>query len=368
MSESCRMSKHLLLLLMLALFALVAPLQAQDDDVEEVPAGPALAAVRARGQLVCAIDSEIFGFGFLNPNTGEISGIQADLCRALAVATVGEAAAVDFRLHELNAPIANVLSDEVDVLFHHTLDLALQPAMEPGLGRAQATIFYDGTSVMTEVGGEIADWDDLENATVCTVAESLSAQDFRREMERRDLDYDEVASASIAEMRTAFEEGRCSVPVLDRSLLEIIHYSSPAPDTLVVWPMPFTRREITPFYPYGDSQWADIIDWTIWGLIQAEKLGITSENIDQFLRRPAETNEAYISRVGQVAATMLDPEIGLGYNLSLSNDFMAQVIRQVGNYGEIYERHLGSDSALPIERGLNALWLDGGLLDAPAWQ
>jgi general L-amino acid transport system substrate-binding protein len=357
------MLKRILLLLWIALWTSV--IQAQ-DEATPIAASPILAAVQARGQVVCGIDEEVFGFGFLNPNTGDISGIQVDFCRALAAAAIGEAAAVDYRLHPLNASPTDILAEGVDVLFHHTFIPTIAPL--PGLDTGRAVVFYDGTTVMLEGAGRPVEWANLGGTTICVVAGSPSAREFTAEMGRRNLPYDEVALPAIADMRAAFLGGMCSAQVLDRSLLEIIRSSTSAPDSYTIWPTPFTRRTITALYPYGDEQWGDLVDWTLWGLIQAEKLGVSSVNVGTFLRRANENAEDYVQRVGQPVALLIDAETGLGSGLGLANGFMAGVIRQVGNYGEIYNRHLGPESALPIERGLNALWANGGLLDAPVWQ
>lgn len=357
------MLKQTVFLVWIVLF--IGPVQAQ-TDATPAPVSPTLAAVQARGQVICGVDEEVFGFGFLNPNTGDISGLQVDFCRALAAATLGEAAAVDYRLHPLNADAAGIIADGVDVLFHHTFTPTLQALS--GLDVGRAAVFYDGTSVMLEGAGRAADWEELGNTTVCVVADSASAQDFAVEMEQRGLAFEESNWPTIGEMRTGFFGGLCAAQVLDRSLLEIMRFSTDSPDSYTVWPTPFTRRAINPLYAYGDEQWGDLVDWTLWGLIQAEKLGVSSTNIDQMVRRANENTDDYVERVGRPIARLLDADVGLGSSLGLANGFMTEVIRQVGNYGEIYARHLGPTSSLPIERGLNALWADGGLIDAPAWQ
>jgi general L-amino acid transport system substrate-binding protein len=324
------MRKRLLYLLPLLAAALVVRAQ----DTATAPPGPTLTSIQARGLLICGVDEEVFGFGFLNPNTGEISGLQVDFCRALAAATTGEAAAVDLRLHTIDTPPVEILDDGADVIFHHTFIL------DPGqleLGVGQAVTFYDGTSVMVEASSEITRLEDLQGATICIQAGSRSAESLAVEMNRLALAYETVAFSTIAEMRAAFEDGRCAA------------------------------QAIYPLLRYGDKQWADIVDWTLEGLVQAEKLGITSQTIDQFVRRPDESDEAYLGRVGGPAAHLIDPALGLGGRLGLAGDYMAQVIRQVGNYAEIYDRNLGPDRALVIERGLNSLWRDGGLLDVSAW-
>lgn len=356
------------LLTLIALLWPVASILAQDATPVPIEAGPTLRAAQARGQLVCGVNEEVFGFGFLNPNTGELTGLYVDLCRALAAAVIGEAEAVDFRLHLLGTPPGDVIAGDLDVLFSHNLPPTLSRTSRAGLVVSPAALFYDGATLMVQDNGNIVDWPDLDGETICTQDDSQSAADFAAEMEQRDLTYDEDSFPTIDGMKATFFEGRCSALVLERSLLEIVRHSSNSPQAFIVWPDPFTRQPIVPLYRYGDEQWAALVDWTLWGIIQAEQAGITSQTIDRFLRVEGESEQAYIRRVGVTVALMLDPGLGLGGKLGLPNDFMADVIRQVGNYGEIYDRNFGPTSTLPIERGLNASWRDGGLIYAPAWR
>ncbi len=354
-------------ILLLVMFAFGLPVLAQDEAEGPAP-GPTLSAIQARGQLICGVNEEVFGFGFLNPNTGEISGLQVDFCRALAAATLGEAAAVDLQLLTLDTPLSELIAGGVDVLFSHNDSPALRTAAQSGIDQSPAVIFYDGASVMVRAERAGAGWEDLRSETICLLTESTSELDFVNESQRRELDYDPMHFTTIADMRAAFADGRCNAMVLERSLLEIVRQSSPNPETLIVWSEPFALAPLSPFYHYGDEQWAFIVDWTLWGLIEAEKQGITSQNIDEFLRLTNETDDAYQARVGQTTAWLLDAGLGLGDMLGLAPDFMVTIIRQVGNYGEIYDRNLGPLSNLPIERSLNRLVHDGGILDAGKWR
>ena len=341
--------------------------EGEETTPVEVVAGPTLRSVQARGQLMCGVNDSVFGFGFLNPNTGEISGLYVDFCRALAAATVGEAEAVDFRLQALGAaPTGD--SESFDVMFNHGVWLTLSRDADLEAVFSRVPVFNDGASVLSRRADELVTWEELDGETVCTLADSQSAADFATRMDAQDLNYESLTAGSIAEAREAFFNSRCSALVLERSLLEIMRQSSASPGEFSIWSDLFSRQPIAPLYEYGDPQWSSIVDWTLWGLIQAENLDITSENIDDRLRNSGESDEAYIERVGLATAQLIDPTLGLGGRLGLAADYMAQVIRQVGNYGEIYDRHLGPTSALQIERSLNALWEDGGLIYAPDWR
>jgi general L-amino acid transport system substrate-binding protein len=347
--------------------ALTFPAVAQDDEPTDIPIGPTLAAVQARGQVICGINDNLFGFGFLNPNTGNITGIYVDFCRAITTAVLGDPAAVDLRLQAYGTPPTPLLDGELDVLLVQHLTQTLSQDTIPGLAFG-APVFYDGQTVMVRLESGIESWENLDGQTICVQQDSLAQDNFVAEMARRGLSYDLLALASPLEMHEAFLVGRCSAQTNDRSLLEIRRSSTDDPFSYAVWNEPFTRVPIAPIYRYDDEQWANIVNWTLWGLIHAEALGITSETIDTLVREQDENDEAYLLRVGAPTARLLDPTFGIGSRLGLTNDFMVTVIRQVGNYGEIYERSLGPSSALPVERSINALWLDNGLIAAPEWR
>ncbi len=331
------------------------------------PNGPTLAQVLARGEVVCGVNEEVFGFGFLNPNTGDITGLYVDLCRAIATAIFGDPAALDVRLRTYGAPADDLLAGELDVIFDHGLPRTFSADARSGLAFG-APIFYDGLALMYRSGAELATLDSLEGHSVCVVAGAAAQDGVRAALDSRDLAYELVALESLPAMYAAFEAGRCDAQAAPRSLLEIRRWSSADPTALSVWETPFTLTAITPVYRWGDEQWADIVNWTMWGLLQAEITGITSANLNTFLRAGAETDEAYTARVGLPAARLLDPALGAGAALGLGNNFMAGVLSAVGNYGEIYDRSLGPGAAVPLARGINRLARDGGLLDSPSWR
>lgn len=360
---------RLLLLILLAIWSSTA-LTAFAQQIIPTPTpipGSTLETILTRGQLTCGVNQEIFGFGFLNPNTGSISGINVDFCRALAAAIFRDASAIDLRLQTIDTPPDALLSGQLDVLFVQNTIQNLTQDARGGLDFGPP-MFYDGQSIMVTTDSDIKTWEDLDEQTICSLSEGDDAANLATAMSQRGLSYDLQTFDKPADMQEAFLAGRCNAQTLDRSLLEIRRQSTDDPSAYVVWDAPFTRVAIAPIYRYGDQQWSGIVDWTMWGLIYAEEMGITSENIDEYLRLANETDEIYTNRVGLPIARLVDPILGLGGQLGLVNDFMVEVIRQVGNYGEIYDRSLGPESTLPIERSLNALWSDGGLIFSPLWR
>lgn len=339
--------------------------QAQPETPTAPEPGRTLSAIQQRGQLICGVNEDIYGFGFLNPNTGDITGLYVDFCKALAVATLGDTVATDLRLLAADSPLAELEAGQIDVLFAHGLHQRLTTNPDLDFG---PPVFYDGFSVMVLADSAMEDWPDLAGETVCVIAESLAQAAFETEMTRRDLAYSLLPIANRSQLREAFTSGRCDVVTMERTLLEIMRSSTDTPTAYAVWTAPFTRQEQSPIFLYGDKQWRDIVHWTIWGMIEAEAMGITQENLADYRRLPAETDEAYITRIGIEAAQLVDPVLGLGRQIGLAPDFMAQVIQQVGNYGEVYANNFGPLSKLPIDRALNQLWTQGGLLTAPYWE
>lgn len=362
--------RHWLSLIVLCATLLVAPAllaQQTEEPTNTVEPGPTLRTVQSRGLLTCGINEDLFGFGFLNPNTGAITGIFADFCTAIATAIFNDPLALDYQLLPDGASADALISGEIDVMFLRSLSQHFSNDAGTPL-EFGPTMFFDGLSVMVRSDSGVADWDTLEGETLCTLAGPPTETALRDEMQRRGMTSELLTFNTHPTLREAFLSGRCDVQILDRSLLELQRQSTDVPADFLVWEVPFTRFRLGPVYHYGDKQWASIVDWTLRGLIRAEELDITSQNIGNLLRIEGESDDAYLARVGEETARLIDGTFGLGEQLGLPDNFMAGVIRQVGNYGEIYNRHLGPLSALPISRGLNGLWRDGGSIDAPPWR
>jgi general L-amino acid transport system substrate-binding protein len=368
-----------LALMLIGLLAAI-PMNAQDENEPTpaptatpsgAPVGATLSSVLSRGEIICAVDQDLIGFGYLNPNTGEITGISVDLCRAIATSIFGDSGAAQIFLLANQNPFDLLSSGAVDIVISSRVSHTLSGDADSGL-QFGAVAYYDGQTFMVTGESGIDTWEELEGATICSVSDTIAERNLIRELERREINFDLLSLPNANDMQQAFLAGRCGVQTGQRSQLEITRQRLDEPAAYMVWQETFTRDAITPLYRYGDKQWSDIINWTIYGLIYAESLGITSENVDELLRERTpdfiELEEDYIERVGPEIARFLDGSIGIGNQLGLANDFMVEVIRQVGNYGEILQRHLGENGQLPIARAINSLWLDGGLIFAPDWR
>lgn len=353
---------RMVVLLLLVGLLVSPPLLAQDELETEPTPGPTLTSVLARGQINCGVNEDVFGFGFLNPNTGAISGLSADLCRALAVAVFGDRAGVDLQLQPLGAGYDQLLAGGQDVLLAYELEYSLSTPAEVAFAPAY---FYEGQSIMVAADSGLETWADLDGRTICATTAPRVEQNIRQALDSRGLNYDLLLFDSSINMTDSLISGRCDAQTLDRTLLEILRQSTANPSAYTVWQEPFTRRVIRPAYRYADQQWAEIVNWTLWGLLEAERLGISSETINTLAQREGESNEDYSSRVAPETTSLLNNEAITRFGLA--PDFMVAVVQQVGHYGEIYDRHMGPQSELPMERLWNRIWTDGGLLNAPPW-
>ncbi|MBZ0280426.1 MAG: transporter substrate-binding domain-containing protein [Anaerolineae bacterium] len=338
------------------------------------PAGPTLNGILSRRLVNCGVNPNLFGFGYLDPNTGQINGFDVDFCRAIAAAIFGDATAAQLEIYTTVEDGEDALrSGEIDILLHNvvltlgddTRDLEFAPAN-----------FYNGQSIMVRSENNSAEWADLDGASICVVEGSTAENRLLPYMSSLGFSGQLLTLPTLEEARDALSEGRCDAQSADVVNLTVLQQRSGDPNAFRVWQRAdqlYTREPFAPVIRAGDDQWANIVRWTLWGLIEAEQLGVSSENVNALIRRiegqtVAESDAEYIARVGPAVSRFLDPTLGIGTPLSLAPNFMLGVIREVGNYGEIYNRHLGPDAMLPIERGLNSLWRDGGLLYAPDWQ
>lgn len=342
------LTKHgtLLLLLAAAYLHTIAPVYSQ--DATPPPAGPTVASIRARGEVACGVNQGLFGFGYLDPNSGEIRGFDVDFCRALAAAVLGNIEAVRLDLHTVESGEAALLSGELDILLHNvseSLNRDTASALDYGPPN-----FYNGQTMMVLGDSGLDTWNALAGKTICTTS-GAAAANLAKEMAIQGVIYEERTFDTVEAAQEAFVTGGCDAHSADWIQLAAVRRESETPLAYVIWEDTFTIEPLVPVYRYGDAQWADIVEWTLYGLIRAEELGITSENVETLATG---NNNPDITQF-----------LSSGSTLGLSESFLAEVVRQVGNYGEIYERHLGPNTPLRIPRGLNALWSNGGLLYAP---
>jgi general L-amino acid transport system substrate-binding protein len=316
--------------------------------------GDTLAAVQDRGKLICANNGTLPGFGFID-EAGNFSGFDWDFCRAVAAAALGDAEAVEGRPTTATERFPVLQSGEADVLIRNT---TWTTSRDTSLGFDFApTTFYDGQGMMVRIESCITDLEGLEGGTVCVQAGTTTEKNLADVFRLLGINAESVVFPDNPTTTQAYDEGRCDGLTTDKSGLVTIQTQLTNPEEHVILEATMSKEPLGPLVRHGDNNWGDIVMWTVNCTIQAEELGITSENVDEFLGSD-----------DPVVLNLLGVEGDLAQAMGLSNDFCVQVIKQVGNYGEIYDRNLGPDTPFKLARGLNTLWTDGGLLYSPPFR
>ena len=310
---------------------------------------PTLDAVRARGQLLCGTGGEIPGFSMLDSN-GVMRGLDADYCRAIAAAVFGDANKVKWVPVTAQTRFTALQSGEIDVLVRNT---GWSLTRETSLGLLFAGVnFWDGTSIIVKTASGVKSVKQLGGATICVLPGTTTELDLADWARAENIKYTPVLIASLNEIRQAFLAGRCDGYTTDSSQVAGFRYMQGAKaNELTILPEPIGLGPSGAMVRKGDDKWYDIVRWTHYATVVAEALGVTSKNVDTF----GATKVPDIRR-------LLGQESNLGEALGIDNKWAYAIIKQVGNYGEMYDRDIGP---LELPRGSNALWTKGGLQFAP---
>ncbi len=318
--------------------------------------GDTLAAVQARGTLKCGGNANLPGFGFLDPDTNEFSGFDVDYCGAVAAAVLGDASAIEITPTTGTTRFPTLQSGEVDVLIRNT---TWTISRDTSLGFDFApTTFFDGQGMMVRADSGIASLEDMEGGTVCVQAGTTTEKNLADVFRAKGITYEAKVFPDNPSTTAAYDEGSCDGLTTDKSGLASIKATSLSDgDAHMILDETMSKEPLGPVTRHGDNNWGDIVMWVVNCTIQAEEFGITSANVDDFL---TSDNPGHLNLLGV--------EGELAQALGLANDFCYQVITQVGNYGEIYDRNLGPDTPLGLGRGPNAQYYDGGLIYAPPFR
>ena len=311
-----------------------------------------LQTVQDRGQVVCATLDDTPGFGFLNEQGNHV-GFDIDLCRAVAAATLGDADAIELRTIDAAERGPIMQAGEVDLLVWVTTWTSSRDA---AWGDFVPTMFYDGQGFMVPDRLGISSAYDLGGAAVCTLSGTTSELNMEDFFRQNRLEYTPTIFENSALALDAYTNGACDVFTTDRSALAALRTSLPDPDEHMILPEVISEEPLTPLVPHGDSQWFDIVKMVMGILIHAEGLGVNSGNVAQMTT----SDSVKVKRLLGVEGSWGQAEMGLDTTVAQT------VITQVGNYGEIYDRHLGPDGiGLPRAGGRNALWADAPCADCP---
>lgn len=314
-----------------------------------------LATVTERGVLRCGGNQSVPGFGYINPDTNDFEGFDIDFCKAIAAAAIGDATAFEIRPTTANERFPVLQSGEVDVLIRNT---TWTISRDTSLGFDFApTTFYDGQGMMVRVDSDITDLEGLSGGTICVQSGTTTEKNLADVFRALDIDFTPVVFDTADSTREAYDTGSCDGFTTDKSGLVSQQILLSEPEAHTILDVTMSKEPLGPLVRHGDDNWFDIVKWTVNCTIQAEELGITSANVDEFV----DSDEPVIRN-------LLGDEGDLGLALGLSADFCYQIIAQVGNYGEIYDTNLGPDTPFNLPRGLNALYTDGGLLYSPPFR
>jgi general L-amino acid transport system substrate-binding protein len=315
-------------------------------------AGPVFDAIKKRGTIRCGVSTGVAGFS-VPDSTGQWSGIDTDVCRALAAGMFGDKNKVTFVALSPQQRFTALQSGEVDLLSRNTTwSLSRDTAAGLNFG---PVVFYDGQAFMAPKSLGVSSAKELNGATICVQPGTTTEQNLADYFRRSQMTFQPVVIEAFDEINAAFFAGRCDGYTTDASGLAGVRSTLASnPDDYVILPELVSQEPLAPAVAHGDDQWFDYLKWTVYALIQAEQLGLTSANVDQHMNDPDPNIQRLLGTSGDVGA-MLGVDAKWGYN----------IVKQVGNYGDLFERNLGKSSALKLERGLNALWTEGGLMYAP---
>ncbi len=318
-------------------------------------AGDTLKTVLARGKVICGGNANVPGFGYLDPATQQFAGFDIDFCKAIAAALFDDPNAFEVVATTGQSRFPALQSGEVDVLIRNT---TWTISRDTSLGFDFApTTFYDGQGMMVRRDSGITDLAGLAGGTVCVQQGTTTEKNLTDVMRAEGIDYEPIILADAQATREAYDQGRCDGFTTDKSGLvsQQILLTDPAAHTILEVTM--SKEPLGPLTRHGDNNWGDVVMWVTYCTIQSEELGIDSGNVD-----------ASLGSDDPVVLNLLGEEGDLGLALGLTADFCARVIRHVGNYGEIYNRNLGPDTPFDLPRGLNNLWINGGLLYSPPFR
>ena len=327
--------------------------------VASLAAGVAGAAtlddVKARGELICGVNTGLVGFAAPDAN-GNWSGFDVAICKAVAAAVLGDPSKVKYvptsgltRFTALGSGEVDLLARNTTWTFSRDTDLKLQ---------FTATNYYDGQGFMVRKDSGVTSAKELDGASVCIQTGTTTELNLADYFKANNMSYQPITVDSNAEGEQQFLAGACDAYTTDASGLAATRAAFANPSDYVILPEIISKEPLAPAVRQGDDQWTDIVRWTIYGLIAAEEYGITSANIDELAKG---TDNPEINR-------MLGTEGNLGAMVGLDKDWLVNAIKADGNYGEIFAATIGEQTPIGLARGLNAQWTQGGLMYAPPFR
>lgn len=317
-----------------------------------LPAAAAtLDAVKERGRLLCGVNTGLSGFSAPDA-AGTWTGFDVDFCKAVAAAVLGDAEKVDYVPLTTADRFEALKAGKIDLLSRNT---TWTMGRETGLGLTFVGVtYYDGQGFMVPRSANLMSALELTGSKVCVQSGTTTEANLGDYFAANNMTFEAVVTASPDESIAAYRDGRCGVLTSDMSQLYAQRLKLDQPDEHIILPDAISKEPLGPAVRMDDPQWATVVKWVFYGLLNAEELGVASDTIE----------EAMASTKPEVRR-LVGAEGKFGEELGLTNDWVARMVRAVGNYGEIYETNLGVDSPLGIPRGMNQLWNRGGIQYAP---
>lgn len=317
--------------------------------------GGTLTTVKERGVLICGVNSQVPGFGYVDA-AGAFSGFDVDYCRAVAAAIFGDPTKVEFRPVTASERFTALQSGEIDILSRNTT-WSLQRDTELN-GNFVHTTFYDGQGMMVPKDSGLTTLKDLEGGTICVQTGTTTELNLADVFAAEGISYTPAVFDNADNTFAAYAEGRCDAVTTDKSGLVARRAVLPDPENHVIMDVTMSKEPLGPMVRHGDDQWFDIAQWTVFAMIAGEEFGLTSANIDSMMG----------TATNPEVRRFLGLEGDLGLKLGLENNWAYNVIKLVGNYAEVYDRNLGPNTPTYIPRGYNSLYIDGGILYAPPFR
>jgi general L-amino acid transport system substrate-binding protein len=310
-----------------------------------------LKTVKDRGQLSCGVSQGLPGFSTPD-DKGNWTGLDVDICRAIAAAIFNDATKIKFVPLSAKDRFTALQSGEIDVLSRNT---TWTLSRDTSLGaNFTGVTYYDGQGFLVKKSLKVNSALELNSASVCVQTGTTTEQNLADYFKGNNMKYEVIAFASADETVKAYESGRCDVFTSDVSQLYAERLKLANPADHVVLPEVISKEPLGPMVRHGDDQWFDIVKWTLYAMVGAEELGVNQKNVDEM----AKSDKPELKRA-------MGTDGNLGEQLGLTKDWIIRIVKAVGNYGESFERNVGSGSKLGIARGLNQLWSKGGIQYAP---
>ncbi len=308
--------------------------------------------VKERGELRCGVNVGLSGFSSPDQD-GTWQGLDVETCRGIAAAIFDDPEAVSFTPLTAKERFTALQSGEIDVLSRNTTWTATR---DNSLGlNFTATTFYDGQGFMVAKDLGIEGPDEFDGASICIQSGTTHELNLADYFPSRGIEIQTVTFDTPDQTAQGFASGRCDILTSDTSQLSALRLQLPEPDSVEILETLISKEPLGPVVRQGDDQWLDIVQWSIFAMVNAEELGVTSENVDDMKADPPNPQ----------VARLLGVDGDYGEQLGLENDWAYNLISHVGNYGEVFATTVGEDSPMQISRGVNALWNEGGILYAP---